>query len=84
MITIHKMISAIFLVAVSVSMIAAFNLSQVLAQNPSNPDPTVLKGAISGHSNNGNTTEPAWIISGAYKFTDVDASSRLCSFNEIL
>ena len=73
--TIYKMISAIFLLTASVSMIAALNLNQVHAQNPSNPDPTVLKGAISGHSNNGNTTEPAWIISGVYKFTDVNASS---------
>ena len=53
--TIYKMIPAIFLLAVSVSMIATFNLNQVLAQNPSNLDPTVLKGANSGHSNNGNT-----------------------------
>ena len=60
---IHKMIPTIFLLAVSVSMVAAINLNQVLAQNPSNPDPTVLKGAISGTSNNGNTTEPAWILS---------------------
>ena len=73
--TIYKMIPAIFLLAVSVSMIATFNLNQVLAQNPSNLDPTVLKGAISGHSNNGNTTEPAWIMSGVYKFADVNASS---------
>jgi hypothetical protein len=41
--TIYKMIPAIFLLAVSVSMIATFNLNQVLAQNPSNLDPTVLK-----------------------------------------
>jgi hypothetical protein len=27
-------------------MIATFNLNQVLAQNPSNLDPTVLKGAV--------------------------------------
>ena len=73
--TIYKMIPAIFLLAVSVSMIATFNLNQVLAQNPSNLDPTVLKGAISGHSNNGNTTEPAWIMSGVYKFADVNASN---------
>ncbi|TVP40977.1 hypothetical protein [Candidatus Nitrosocosmicus arcticus] len=38
-------------------------------------DPNVLKGAISGTSNNGNTTEPAWILSGVYKFTDVNSSS---------
>jgi hypothetical protein len=61
--TIHDMITAIFLLAVSVSVIVVFNLNQVLAQNLSNLDPTVLKGAISGRSNNGNTTDPIWIIS---------------------
>jgi hypothetical protein len=61
--TIHDMITAIFFLAVSVSVIAVFNLNQVLAQNLSNLDPTVLKRAISGRSNNGNTTDPAWIIS---------------------
>jgi hypothetical protein len=73
--TIHNMITAIFFLAVSVSMIAVFNLNQVPAQNLSNPDPTVLKAAISGHSNNGNTTDPAWIITGVDKFTDVNTSS---------
>lgn len=73
--TIHNMITAIFFLAVSVSMIAVFNLNQVPAQNLSNPDPTVLKGAISGHSNNGNTTDPAWIITGMHKFTNVNVSS---------
>lgn len=71
------MIPTIFLLAVSVSMVAAINLNQVLAQNPSNSDPTVLKGAISGTSNNGNTTEPAWILSGVYKFTDVNSSAPI-------
>ena len=55
-------------------MISAFILNQVLAQNPPDPNPTVLEGAISGHSNSGNTTESAWIMSGVYKFTDVNTS----------
>jgi hypothetical protein len=38
-------------------------------------DSTVLKGAISGHSNNGNITEPARMMSGVCKFTDINASS---------
>ena len=70
-----QMLSTIFLMAVSVSMIAAINLNQAFAQNPSNPDPNVLKGSITSTSNNGNTTEPAWILGGVYKITDINSSS---------
>jgi hypothetical protein len=70
-----QMLSTIFLMTVSVSMIAAINLNQAFAQNPSNPDPNVLKGSITSTSNNGNTTEPAWILGGVYKITDINSSS---------
>lgn len=65
-----------FLLAVSVSLIASTtNLNQVFAQNPSNPDPNVLKGSITSNSNDGNSTDPAWILGGVYKFTDFNSSS---------
>ena len=70
-----RMLQSIFLITVSVSMIAAIHLNQVFAQNPSNPDLSVLKGSITSTSNNGNTTEPAWILGGVYKFTDFNSSS---------
>jgi hypothetical protein len=35
----------------------------------------VLKGSITSTSNNGNTTEPAWILGGVYKITDINSSS---------
>lgn len=70
-----RMISTIFLMTVSVSMIAAINLNQAYAQNPSNPDPNVLRGSITSTSNDGNSTEPAWILGGVFKFTDFNSSS---------
>jgi hypothetical protein len=73
--TIRKMVTAIFLLTVSVSMIATLNLNQVLAQNPSNIDLNVLKGGITSTSNDGNTTEPSWILGGVYKFTEFESSS---------
>ena len=69
------MLQTIFMMTVSVSLIAAINLNQVFAQNPSNPDSNILKGSITSTSNNGNTTEPAWILGGVYKFTDINSSS---------
>lgn len=71
----NGLIQTIFLLAVSVSLIAAVNLGQVLAQNPSNTDSNVLKGAITSTSNNGNTTDPAWVLGGVYRFTEFNSSS---------
>ena len=70
-----RMLKSIFLITVSVSMIAAINMNHIFAQNPSNPDLSVLKGSITSTSNNGNTTDPAWILGGVYKFTDFNSSS---------
>lgn len=70
-----RLIQTIFLLVVSVSVIVSINLNQVSAQNPSNPDSDVLKGGITSTSNDGNTTEPSWILGGAYKFTEFNSSS---------
>ena len=60
-----SIIQTFFLLAVSVSLIASTtNLNQVFAQNPSNPDPNVLKGSITSNPNDGNSTDPAWILGG--------------------
>ncbi len=56
-------------------MIAVTNFNQLFAQNPSNPDANVLKGSITSNSNDGNSTEPVWILGGVYKFTDFNSSS---------
>lgn len=71
----NKLIQTIFLLAVSVSIITTINLNQVFAQNPSNMDSNVLKWGITSTSNDGNITEPAWILGGVYKFTEFNSSS---------
>jgi hypothetical protein len=75
----HKLILSIFLVVGFVSVISAINTTNVFAQNPSNAASDVLKGGITSTSNNGNTTDPAWILGGAYRFSDFNSSSP--SFN---
>jgi hypothetical protein len=59
-----RIIQTIFLLSVSVTLIAAANLNQIFAQNPSNTDLNVLKGAITSTSNEGNATESPWILGG--------------------
>jgi hypothetical protein len=70
-----NLISTVFLISVSLSLITGLSLNQAYSQNPSNSDPHVLKGAITSTSNNGNTTDPAWILGGVYKFTEFNSSS---------
>jgi hypothetical protein len=70
-----NVISTVFLISVSLSLITGLSLNQAYSQNPSNSDPHVLKGAITSTSNNGNTTDPAWILGGVYKFTEFNSSS---------
>ena len=76
-ITTNRLIQTIFLLAVSISLIVVVtvNLNQVFAQNPSNTDSNVLKGSITSTSNDGNTTDPAWVLGGVYKFTEFNSSS---------
>jgi hypothetical protein len=72
----NRLIQTIFLLAVSISLIVVtVSSNQVFAQNPSNTDTTVLKGAITSTSNDGNTTEPAWVLGGVYRFTEFNSSS---------
>jgi len=67
------------MIAVFVSMIITINLNNVNAQNPSNTDLNILKGGITSTSNDGNITDPVWILGGVYKFTEFNSSSP--SFN---
>jgi hypothetical protein len=53
-----NLIPTLFLIGISISLVAGLNLSQVYSQNPSNSDPNILKGGITSVSNNGNTTDP--------------------------
>lgn len=77
--TTNKLVLTIFLMAVSISLIAGLNLNQAYSQNPTNSDPNTLKGSITTTTNNGNTTDPAWVLGGVYKFTEFNSSAP--SFN---
>lgn len=71
----YKLILSTFLIAGLVSVMLTISQNHVNAQNPSNADLSVLKGGITSTSNNGNTTDPAWVLGGAYRFSDFNSSS---------
>ena len=45
------------------------------SKNPTNPTDDTIKGSITSNTNNGNTTGPAWILGGVYKFSNLNSSS---------
>lgn len=73
--TFFQIAPVILITAIFISMITASNTNLVYSQNPSNPDKNVLKGSITSNSNDGNTPEPAWILGGVYKITEINSGS---------
>ncbi|MGE0692163.1 MAG: hypothetical protein AB7O87_16410 [Candidatus Nitrosocosmicus sp.] len=73
----YELILSISLIVVMVSLLMNVNMTQIYAQNPSNPDSNVLKGGITSTSNNGNTTDPEWVLGGTYRFSDFNSSSPI-------
>ena len=67
--------AAVFIVAISVSLFTMSFMHYALAQNPTNPDENTIKGSITSNTNNGTSSDPAWILGGVYKFSNVNSSS---------
>lgn len=66
---------SVFIIAISVSLVTMSFMHSALAQNPTNPDKNTIKGSITSNTNNGTSSDPAWILGGVYKFSNVNSSS---------
>ena len=67
--------TSIFILAISVSLVTVGFMNTALAQNPTNPDKNTIKGSITSNTNNGTSSDPAWILGGVYKFSNINSSS---------
>jgi hypothetical protein len=67
--------ASVFIIAISVSLVTMSFMHSALAQNPTNPDKNTIKGSITSNTNNGTTSDPAWILGGVYKFSNINSSS---------
>ncbi len=65
----------IFIGVISVSLVTMSFMHPTFAQNPTNPDKNTIKGSITSNSNNGTSTDPAWILGGVYKFSNINSES---------
>jgi hypothetical protein len=71
----YNTLASIFIVAISVSLVTMSFMQSALAQNPTNPDKNTIKGSITSNTNNGTSSDPAWILGGVYKFSNLNSSS---------
>ncbi len=71
----YSMFASIFIIAISLSLITMGFMHSALAQNPTNPDKNTIKGSITSNTNNGTSSDPAWILGGVYEFSNINSSS---------
>jgi hypothetical protein len=67
--------ASVFIIAISVSLVTMSFMQSALAQNPTNPDKNTIKGSITSNTNNGTSSDPAWVLGGVYKFSNINSSS---------
>jgi hypothetical protein len=70
-----KLLPIIAIVLLSTLMIPFGSIQSAYSINPSNPTDDTIKGSITSNTNNGNTTDPAWILGGVYKFSNINSTS---------
>jgi hypothetical protein len=74
----YKLVSLCGIVIVSVLVLTISSFDSVYSQNLTNPVNDTIKGSITSNTNNGNSSDPAWILGGVYKITNLTNSP---SFN---
>jgi hypothetical protein len=50
-------------------------LQTAYSKNPTNPTDDTIKGSITSNTNNGNSTDPAWILGGVYKLSNINSTT---------
>ena len=71
----HILLPALAIVLLSTLMMPFGNIHIAHSKNPTNPTDDTIKGSITSNTNNGNTTDPAWILGGVYKFSNLNSTS---------
>src|SRR5918997_4921547 len=63
------------IVLLSTLMMPFGTIHTAYSKNPTNPTDDTIKGSITSNTNNGNTTDPAWILGGVYKLSNLNSTS---------
>ena len=57
------------------------SLHMAYSKNLTNPTDDTIRGSITGITDNGTSTDPAWILGGVFKFSNVNSTSASPTFN---
>ncbi len=72
----------IFAIVLLSSLVIPFgSLQTVYSKNPTNPTDDTIKGSITSNTNNGKSTDPAWILGGVFKLSNINSTTGSPTFN---
>jgi hypothetical protein len=69
-----KLLPVLTIVLLSSLMIPFGSFQDAYSINLTNPSDETIKGSITSNTNNGNSTDPAWILGGVYKLSNINAT----------
>jgi hypothetical protein len=70
------------IVLLSSSLVIPFGpIHTAYSKNLANPTDDAIRGSITSTTNNGTSADPAWILGGVFKFSDVNSSTASPAFN---
>ena len=71
----HILFPTLVIVLLSTLMMPFDTIHTAYSKNPTNPTDDTIKGSITSNTNNGTSADPAWILGGVYKFSNLNSTS---------
>ena len=71
----HILLPTLAIVLLSTLMMPFGTIHIAYSKNPTNPTDDTIKGSITSNTNNGTSADPAWILGGVYKFSNLNSTS---------
>jgi hypothetical protein len=71
----HILLPTLAIVLLSALMMPFGPIHIAYSKNPTNPTDDTIKGSITSNTNNGTSADPAWILGGVYKFSNLNSTS---------
>ncbi|WP_458743107.1 hypothetical protein [Candidatus Nitrosocosmicus sp. T] len=69
------------IVLLSSLLILFGSLHTVYSKNLTNPTDDAIRGSITSTTNNGTSADPAWILGGVFKFSNINSTTVSPTFN---
>ena len=76
-----KLLPTLAIVLLSSLLIPIGSLHTAYSKNLTNPTDDAIRGSITSTTNNGTSADPAWILGGAFKFSNINSTTVSPAFN---